>query len=53
MCSVGDSFNLDISELESDLYKCLDCSNEFKSVGKRVLCPTCHSKKVQKIEKEA
>lgn len=46
MCSVGDAFNIDISE-DTGLceYKCNECGNTFKGVriGKKLKCPECHS----------
>ncbi len=53
MCSVGDTFgNMEIREFESKIYKCEDCSNEFKGFGKRVVCPSCQSKKVAPMDNE-
>lgn len=52
MCSVGDAFNIEIAALEAKYYKCDDCSNEFRGVGKKVVCPSCHSDKVTKMFKE-
>ncbi len=46
MCSVGDGFNIDLSE-DTGLceYKCDECGNTFKGVitGKMPKCPECHS----------
>jgi len=53
MCSVGDTFgSMEIPEFESKLYKCHDCKNEFKGIGKKVVCPSCDSKKVTLISNE-
>ena len=53
MCSVGDTFgNMEIPQFESKLYKCEDCKNEFKGIGKKVICPSCMSKKVALINNE-
>ncbi len=50
MCTAGDSFfTIDIETLEAKLYKCKDCNNDFKAVGIKVVCPSCHSSKVSKI----
>ena len=46
MCSVGDGFNMDISALETKLIKCEDCGNEFKGIGNKSRCPSCHSANV-------
>lgn len=45
MCSVGDGFNIDLSEDEFCEYKCNECGNTFKGVntGKTLKCPECHS----------
>jgi Zn finger protein HypA/HybF involved in hydrogenase expression len=51
MCSVGDTFgNMEIPQFESTLYKCSDCKNEFKGWGKKVICPSCQSKKVAPVD---
>ena len=43
MCSIGDSFNIDIKEdIKIGEYVCKDCGKEFKGVGK-VRCPSCKS----------
>lgn len=46
MCSVGDAFNIDISE-DTGLcdYKCDDCGKEFKGlrIKKKLKCPECQS----------
>ncbi|HEY9245769.1 MAG TPA: hypothetical protein VIO11_02875 [Candidatus Methanoperedens sp.] len=52
MCSVGDAFNIEITSLDAKFYKCGDCSNEFRGVGKKVVCPSCHSKNVSPMFKE-
>lgn len=52
MCSVGDSFGnvpTEISGFEAKLYKCAACGNEFKGIGKNVLCPSCNSRNVSLI----
>ncbi len=55
MCSVGgEIFDVDIKELDADakFYKCGDCDNEFKGIGRKVVCPSCHSTNVSKLFKE-
>ncbi len=52
MCSVGDSFNLEIQALNSKFYKCLDCNNEFRGVGNKIVCPSCSSQNVEKLFKD-
>ncbi len=46
MCSVGDAFNIEIAALNAKFYKCAECSNEFRGVGKKVVCPSCNSDNV-------
>ncbi|VVB87255.1 Uncharacterised protein [uncultured archaeon] len=53
MCSVGDTFGtIELPGLESKYYKCSDCNNEFKGVGKKITCPSCHSKNLSQMFKE-
>jgi Zn finger protein HypA/HybF involved in hydrogenase expression len=52
MCSVGDAFNVEIQQLNAKFYKCGDCRNEFRGVGKKVICPSCHSSKTSLMFKE-
>ncbi len=52
MCSVGDAFNIEITSLDAKFYKCADCNNEFRGVGKKVVCPSCHSVNVSLMFKE-
>ncbi len=48
MCSVGDAFGIDMAErLNPKEYRCKDCGNEFKGIGKNVLCPACQSNTVE------
>jgi len=46
MCSVGDSFNIDITE-DTGLCEmiCNGCGKQFKGIrmGKSLKCPVCHS----------
>lgn len=47
MCSVGDSFDIDMEEqIHPKDYVCKDCGNRFKGIGKNVKCPSCLSKNV-------
>lgn len=55
MCFVdagSSSIDIEQSELETTRYKCMDCESVFKTIGKRIKCPTCESTRVQKIEVE-
>ena len=37
MCSVGDAFNIEVQQLNAKFYKCSDCKNEFRGVGRKVI----------------
>ena len=52
MCSVGDAFNIEIAALNAKFYKCSDCKNEFRGVGNKVVCPSCHSGNVSPMFKD-
>ena len=44
MCSVGDSFNVEIAEdIIMCEYVCKDCGKEFKGIGTNLKCPACKS----------
>lgn len=48
MCSVGDSFDIDMEgKLPVKDYVCKACGNKFKGVGKNVKCPSFLSKNVE------
>ncbi len=50
MCFADSSVSVDIEaeEIVAIEYKCLDCSNKFRAMGKRISCPACQSKNVKK-----
>jgi rubrerythrin len=52
MCTVGGP--PDVGDLESSLeskeYKCRDCGNSFKGIGRRPMCPSCQSRNVELVE---
>lgn len=50
VCTVGDGFDVDISEIEAADYECEECGNKFKAVGKDVKCPSCRTRNVKKLE---
>lgn len=52
MCSVGDAFNIEVTALNAKFYKCGDCKNEFRGVGKKVICPSCQSANTEIMFKE-
>jgi predicted Zn-ribbon and HTH transcriptional regulator len=49
MCSVGGppDFDFDMGAVEK--YKCKECGDEFKGIGKNPTCPKCASDKVEPI----
>jgi Zn finger protein HypA/HybF involved in hydrogenase expression len=51
MCSVGGPMaDLKMKKLKTKRYHCLDCDNEFKGIGRRVVCPACQSDNVKELE---
>ncbi len=51
MCSVGDSFGVELEEgMEPHQYECNQCSKKFKGIGTNLRCPKCHSKDITCIE---
>lgn len=51
MCSVGDSFDIDLEDkLAPKNYVCKECANRFKGIGKNVKCPSCQSANVEESE---
>ncbi|MDR0912478.1 MAG: hydrogenase maturation nickel metallochaperone HypA [Methanobrevibacter sp.] len=51
MCSTGGPMgeNIDLKKLKTKKYRCLDCGNEFKGIGKKVICPSCQSNNLEEI----
>lgn len=48
MCSGGGPMaNIDLDKLKTKRYRCLACGNDFKSIGKKVICPSCQSDNVE------
>ena len=39
-----------IKKLKTKKYHCKDCGNSFKGLGKKVVCPSCQSENVVKVE---
>jgi rubrerythrin len=51
MCSGGGPMGqIDMKKLKTKKYRCLDCGNEFKGIGKHVVCPSCQSDNVEALE---
>lgn len=47
MCSTGGPMaDIDLKKLKTKKYKCHDCGNTFKGLGKKVVCPSCQSDNV-------
>jgi len=50
MCTVGGPMaDIKMKKLKTKRYRCIDCGNEFKGIGKRVICPTCQSDNVEEV----
>lgn len=47
MCSVGGPPDVDFNMDEVKRYKCKECGNDFKGMGKKPVCPTCSSEDVE------
>mgnify|MGYP005852073499 FL=1 len=39
--------DIDIKKMKTRKCRCFDCGNEFKGVGRRVICPSCQSDNVE------
>ena len=50
MCSVGGPMaDIKMKELKTKRYRCQDCDNEFKGMGRRIVCPSCQSDNVEEL----
>lgn len=50
MCTVGGPMaDIKMKKLKTKRYKCMDCGNEFKGIGKKVICPSCQSDNVEEL----
>jgi hypothetical protein len=49
MCTVGGPVDIDIppDRLKGKDYRCKECGERFKGVGKRPMCPSCQSEDVE------
>ena len=48
MCSTGGPMaDIDLKKLKTKRYRCLDCGNDFKGLGWKVICPSCQSDNVE------
>lgn len=51
MCSSGGPMaDIDLAKLKTKKYRCKDCGNTFKGLGKKVVCPSCQSDNVACLE---
>jgi len=41
--------DIKMKKLKTKRYRCIDCGNVFKGIGKRVICPTCQSDNVEEV----
>lgn len=46
MCSVGDMTDIEVERLVPVNYKCNECNNKFRGIGRFVVCPSCQSEDV-------
>ena len=51
MCSVGGPMDIDIppDRLKPKEYRCNECSERFKGIGKNPICPSCQCEEVTEI----
>lgn len=50
MCTVGGPMaDIKMKKLKTKKYRCLDCKNEFKGMGRRIVCPSCQSDNVEEV----
>jgi DNA-directed RNA polymerase subunit RPC12/RpoP len=50
VCLVDSSTSVDIDSGEmGDQYRCADCNNVFRGMGKKIRCPSCDSANVKKV----
>ena len=51
MCTVGGPVDMEIppERVEGKNYRCKECGEKFKGVGKRRMCPSCQSEDVEEI----
>jgi hypothetical protein len=48
MCTVGGGPDIgNIETLAAKDFECLDCSNKFKAMGRKAVCPSCKSRNVK------
>ncbi|MEI6292415.1 MAG: hypothetical protein WCP36_01955 [Methanomicrobiales archaeon] len=48
MCSVGGPMDVEFTErIKGKDYRCRDCHERFKGIGKKPICPSCQSDNVE------
>ncbi|MDD4254897.1 MAG: hypothetical protein PHP59_05915 [Methanofollis sp.] len=48
MCSIGGGTDIELEErVKGKTYKCRECGEHFKTVGKHPVCPCCQSEDVE------
>jgi rubrerythrin len=48
MCSVGGPMDVEFTErIKGKDYRCRDCGERFKGIGKKPICPSCQSDNVE------
>lgn len=51
MCSAGGPIDIELSgQIEGKSCVCKDCENKFKSIGKKIRCPSCGSDDIVVLE---
>lgn len=49
MCTVGGPVDIEFDErVKGENYRCKECGERFKGLGKRPMCPSCQSEDVEK-----
>ncbi|MFA7072353.1 MAG: hypothetical protein WC138_07590, partial [Methanoculleus sp.] len=48
MCTVGGPVDIEFNErVKGKNYRCKECGERFKGIGKRPMCPSCQSEDVE------
>ncbi len=43
----GPIVDIDINNLKTKKYRCLNCGNKFKGLGKKIICPSCQNNNIK------
>jgi len=51
MCTVGGPMDVDMPEdrVKTKNYKCRECGEHFKGVGRKPMCPSCQSEDIAEV----